>query len=45
MIGTTRSRVNLFMGRFKRHGLIKEDHGTLRVLPSLRQAVDATRSR
>ena len=44
MIGTTRSRVNLLMGRFKRHGLIKEDHGTLRVLPSLLHVVDATRS-
>lgn len=31
MVGTTRSRVNLFMGKFKKLGLIEEDGGVLQV--------------
>ena len=31
MVGTTRSRVNAFMGKFKRLGLIEEDGGVLEV--------------
>jgi CRP-like cAMP-binding protein len=35
MVGTTRSRVNAFMGKFKKLGFIEEDGGVLRVRPSL----------
>jgi CRP/FNR family transcriptional regulator, cyclic AMP receptor protein len=35
MVGTTRSRVNLFMGRFKKRGFIEENAGVLQVKPSL----------
>ena len=34
MIGTTRSRVNFFMNKFKKLGLI-EYNGTLKINPSL----------
>ena len=35
MVGTTRSRVNVFMGKFKKLGFIEEDGGVLQVNPSL----------
>lgn len=35
MVGTTRSRVNAFMGKFKKLGLIEEDGGALQVTPAL----------
>lgn len=35
MIGTTRSRVNVLMGRFKKRGFIEDDGGVLHVNPSL----------
>jgi len=35
IVGTTRSRVNAFMGRFKKLGFIEEDGGVLQVTPSL----------
>jgi len=38
MVGTTRSRVNLFMNRFRRKGFIDYDGG-LEVHPSLRKAL------
>jgi len=31
MVGTTRSRVNAFMGKFKKAGFIEEDDGVLHV--------------
>jgi CRP-like cAMP-binding protein len=39
MVGTTRSRVNVFMGKFKRLGFIEDDGGMLLVKPSLLRAV------
>ena len=36
MVGTTRSRVNLLMNRFRREGLVHYDGG-LKVRPSLRK--------
>jgi CRP/FNR family transcriptional regulator, cyclic AMP receptor protein len=40
MVGTTRSRVNFFMNKFKRQNLIEYDrHGRLSVHGSLRRAV------
>jgi CRP/FNR family transcriptional regulator, cyclic AMP receptor protein len=39
MVGTTRSRVNVFMGRFKKLGFIEEDGGVLQVNPSLLHVV------
>ncbi len=38
MVGTTRSRVNAFMMRFKKKGLISEDGG-IKVYPSLQKAL------
>jgi CRP/FNR family cyclic AMP-dependent transcriptional regulator len=35
IVGTTRSRVNLFMGKFKKLGFIEEDGGVIEVKPSL----------
>jgi CRP-like cAMP-binding protein len=35
MVGTTRSRVNLFMGKFKKLGFIEEDGGVIEVKSSL----------
>jgi len=35
MVGTTRSRVNLFMGKFKKLGFIEETGGVLEIHPSL----------
>jgi hypothetical protein len=35
MVGTTRSRVNVFIGKFKRLGFIEEDGGVLQINPSL----------
>ncbi|MBP6715668.1 MAG: Crp/Fnr family transcriptional regulator [Acidobacteria bacterium] len=37
MVGTTRSRVNAFMGKFKRLGLIEASGGQVQVNPSLRR--------
>lgn len=46
MVGTTRSRVNAFMGKFKRLGFITASGGTLHVQPSLRRlAQDGRRAR
>jgi len=39
MVGTTRSRVNVFMGQFKKRGFIEENGGVLQVNPSLVQVV------
>ena len=39
MVGTTRSRVNKFMTKFKRLGFIEEDGERLQVTPSLLQVV------
>ena len=39
MIGTTRSRVNLFMSRFKKRGFIKCDDGGIHIDPSLLNVV------
>lgn len=39
MVGTTRSRVNVFMGKFKKLGFIEEDGGVLQVKPSLLHVV------
>ena len=41
MIGTTRSRVNVFMGKFKRLGFIEENGGVLHVNPACLPFVDA----
>ena len=38
MVGTTRSRVNLFMNKFKRMGFIEYDDG-LKIHPSLMTVV------
>ena len=40
MVGTTRSRVNLFMGRFKKLGFIEDAGGVIHVHPSLLDVVD-----
>jgi len=40
MVGTTRSRVNVFMGKFKKLGFIEADGGELQVTPSLLHVVD-----
>jgi CRP-like cAMP-binding protein len=39
MVGTTRSRVNVFMSKFKKLGIIEEDGGVLQLKPSLLHAV------
>lgn len=39
MVGTTRSRVNVFMNKFKKLGFIEEDRGVLQVKPSLLRVV------
>lgn len=41
MVGTTRSRVNVFMGRLKKRGFLEEDRGVLRITPSLVHLVHA----
>jgi CRP/FNR family transcriptional regulator, cyclic AMP receptor protein len=40
MVGTTRSRVNRFMGKFKKLGFIEKAGGVIRVHPSLMHVVD-----
>ena len=40
MVGTTRSRVNLFMGKFKTLGFLEEAGGVIHVHPSLLDVVD-----
>jgi CRP/FNR family cyclic AMP-dependent transcriptional regulator len=46
MVGTTRSRVNLFMGKFKKLGFLEEADGVVHVDPSLLHLVDdSTRGR
>jgi CRP/FNR family cyclic AMP-dependent transcriptional regulator len=35
MVGTTRSRVNMFLGKFKRMGFIEEHGGVLQINPAL----------
>jgi CRP-like cAMP-binding protein len=45
MVGTTRSRVNAFMGKFKKTGFIEADGGALRVNPACLHIVrDACRA-
>jgi CRP-like cAMP-binding protein len=39
MVGTTRSRVNIFMSKFKKHGFIEYDDAGLKVNPSLETVV------
>jgi hypothetical protein len=39
MVGTTRSRVNAFMGKFKKRGFIEDHSGVLYVNPARRQLV------
>ena len=34
MVGTTRSRVNFFMGKFKKHGFLQKQGDLLQVIPS-----------
>jgi len=43
MVGTTRSRVNVFMGKFKKLGFIEEGDSALKVQPSLLQVVHGRR--
>jgi CRP-like cAMP-binding protein len=43
MVGTTRSRVNVFMNKFKREGLIEYGEATLTIKRALRRVVDAER--
>jgi CRP-like cAMP-binding protein len=44
MVGTTRSRVNVFMGKFKKRGFIEENGGVLHVNPArLRDVRDGHR--
>jgi CRP/FNR family cyclic AMP-dependent transcriptional regulator len=40
MVGTTRARVNLFMGKFKKLGFLEEAGGVVHVDPSLLHLVD-----
>ena len=40
MVGTTRSRVNVFMAKFRKLGFLEEDGDRLRVTPSLLRVVD-----
>ena len=40
MVGTTRSRVNVFMGKFKKLGFIEEDAGVIQVTPALLHVLD-----
>ena len=40
MVGTTRSRVNAFMGKFKKLGFIEENSGVLHVNPARLHVVD-----
>jgi CRP-like cAMP-binding protein len=41
MVGTTRSRVNVFLGQFKKRGFIEEEGGVIHVNPSLQHFVQA----
>jgi hypothetical protein len=40
MVGTTRSRVNAFIGKFKKLGFIEENSGVLHVNPARLHVVD-----
>ena len=42
MVGTTRTRINVLMNRFKREGLLDADHGVIHVRSSLMRAVDGS---
>jgi CRP-like cAMP-binding protein len=42
MVGTTRTRVNVLMNRFKKEGLLDADHGVIHVRPGLARAVDSS---
>lgn len=42
MVGTTRSRVNTFISRFKKNGLVEEHGGVLEVCPALVRVADGT---
>jgi CRP/FNR family cyclic AMP-dependent transcriptional regulator len=39
MVGTTRSRVNLFMGKFRKSGFVDYRHGVLQIHRSLRSVI------
>jgi CRP-like cAMP-binding protein len=39
MVGTTRSRVNMFLGKFKKHGMIQMRGGVLQINPTLLQGM------
>jgi CRP/FNR family cyclic AMP-dependent transcriptional regulator len=39
MVGTTRSRVNMFLGKFKKHGMIQMRGGVLQINPDLLQGM------
>jgi CRP-like cAMP-binding protein len=39
-VGTTRSRINFFMNKFRKLGFIEYDSGTLKIYPSLMTVVD-----
>lgn len=41
MVGTTRTRVNVLMNRFKNEGLLDADGGVIHVHPSLLRAIDS----
>lgn len=45
MVGTTRSRVNFFMGKFRRLGFLEEAGGVVHVDPSLLHLVDGSNRR
>jgi len=40
-VGTTRSRINFFMNKFRNLGFIAYDSGSLKIYPSLLSVVDA----
>ena len=44
MVGTTRSRVNTLMGKFKKQGFIEQDGGVLQVKPALMRVVPENRA-
>lgn len=44
MVGTTRARVNAFMGKFKKLGFLEQDGGVIHVNPSLLHVIDSHRT-
>jgi CRP/FNR family transcriptional regulator, cyclic AMP receptor protein len=43
MVGTTRTRVNILMNRFKKEGLLDAEHGVIHVQPALLRAIESDR--